>query len=141
MPVRYPPDERTPARRDQTSTRSRRIVAYEETQPGLLRRVLKRLFSPWVVIPLVFVSAIVLGILIYYWTIFSARIDNLLKGEVFTRSAGIYAAPKQVRTGEAIAPDELVAYLKRAGYVEKNQQADDARGRYVLGDSMVDIEP
>jgi hypothetical protein len=29
------------------------------------------------------------------WTVFSGRIDNLLKGEVFTRTAGIYAAPKQ----------------------------------------------
>jgi len=106
-----------------------------------LRRLVRILFSAPILIPLALISAVVLGILVYYWTIFSARIDNLLTGEVFTRSAGIYAAPKQVRTGEAIAPDELVAYLKRAGYVEKNQQADDARGRYVLGDSMVDIEP
>jgi hypothetical protein len=41
----------------------------------------------------VFIGAIVLGVLIYYWTVFSRRIDNLLQGEVFTRSAGIYAAP------------------------------------------------
>ena len=45
-------------------------------------------------IPVVFIGAIVLGILIYYWTVFSGRIDNLLAGEVYTRTAGIYAAPK-----------------------------------------------
>jgi penicillin-binding protein 1B len=92
-------------------------------------------------IPLVFIGAIVLGVLIYYWTIFSGRIDNLLKGEVFTRSAGIYAAPKQLRVSENISSGDLVAYLKRAGYVEKGQQADTARGRYIQSSGIVDIEP
>jgi len=80
-------------------------------------------------------------VLIYYWTVFSGRIDNLLKGEVFTRSAGIYAAPKQLRVGESITKDELIGYLKRAGYVEKNQQADTARGRYSVEEEIVDISP
>src|SRR6185369_2582112 len=68
-------------------------------------------------------------------------IDNLLKGEVFTRSAGIYAAPKQVRVGQTISRDELVGYLKRAGYVERNQQADSARGRYSISGDTVEIDP
>ena len=93
------------------------------------------------VIPVVFVSAIVIGILVYYWTVFSARIDNLLKGEVFTRSAGIYAAPKQLRVNESISEDELIAFLKRAGYVEKSAQADPARGRYTINGTAVDVEP
>ena len=50
-----------------------------------------------------FVGAAALGVLIYYWTVFSGRIDNLLAGEVFTRSAGIYAAPKQLRVNETIS--------------------------------------
>jgi penicillin-binding protein 1B len=94
-----------------------------------------------VIIPLVFVSALFIVVLVYYWTIFSGRIDNLLKGEVFTRSAGIYAAPKQLRVGENLSEDDLIAYLKRAGYVEKSQQADTARGRYSLGDASLDVEP
>jgi penicillin-binding protein 1B len=89
----------------------------------------------------VFLSAIVLGILIYYWTVFSARIDNLLQGEVFTRSAGIYAAPKQLRVNESISQEELIAFLKRAGYVEKGQQADTSRGRYLQNALTVEIEP
>ncbi|MCU1266892.1 MAG: penicillin-binding protein family [Acidobacteria bacterium] len=100
-----------------------------------------RLFSLPVIIPLAFVSALVFGILIYYWTAFSGRIDNLLKGEVYTRSAGIYAAPRQLRVGETLSQDELIAYLKRAGYVDKTQQADTARGRYAPGELVVDVEP
>ena len=106
-----------------------------------MRRVLRRLLSLPVIIPVVFVGAIVLGILIYYWTVFSHRIDNLLAGEVFTRSAGIYAAPKQLRTGETISEADLIGFLKRAGYVEKTQQADTSRGRYTVTGTTLEIEP
>src|SRR6185295_8432747 len=114
---------------------------YVERRPSFGRRVLRRLFSAPVVIPLVFVTAIVLGILIYYWTIFSRRIDNLLAGEVFTRSAGIYAAPKQLHVNETISQADVIAFLKRAGYVEKTQQADESRGRYAVNGTSLDIEP
>jgi penicillin-binding protein 1B len=99
------------------------------------------LLSPSFLVPLVFIGAIVLGVLIYYWTVFSARIDTLLKGEVYTKSAGIYAAPKQLRVNEVISQDELIAFLKRAGYVEREQQADSSRGRYQLSGNTLDIEP
>ncbi|HEU4837186.1 MAG TPA: transglycosylase domain-containing protein, partial [Pyrinomonadaceae bacterium] len=111
------------------------------SRPSFLRRVLRRLLSAPVLIPLVFVSAIVFGVLIYYWTVFSGRIDNLLAGEVFTRTAGIYAAPKQLRVNETISQADVVTFLKRAGYVEKTQQADESRGRYSANGSSLDIEP
>ena len=125
MPVRYPP----------------RVVSYVESQPSFARRSLRRLFSPPVIIPLVFIGAIVLGILIYYWTVFSRRIDTLLQGEVFTRTAGIYAAPKQLRVDEAISENDVIGFLKRAGYVEQNQQADPGRGRYTVNGTTVDVDP
>jgi len=34
-----------------------------------------------------------------------------------------------------------LAFLKRAGYVEKSQQADTSRGRYAVNGTTVDIEP
>ena len=107
----------------QPRTRSR-VVAYAEPEMSFRRRVLRRLLSPPVLIPLVIVATFVIALLVYYWTVFSGRIDNLLAGEVFTRSAGIYAAPKQLRVGQTLTQDDLIAFLKRAGYVEKGQQAD-----------------
>lgn len=81
-------------------------------------------------------------ILTYYWMEFSDRIDRrLLSGEVFTSSAGIYSAPKTLRTGEAITPAELIEYLKSAGYIEKNNRADASRSRYSLSDGKMKIEP
>jgi penicillin-binding protein 1B len=106
-----------------------------------MRRFLRRLVSAPVIIPVAFVGAIVLGLLIYYWTVFSGRIDNLLAGEVYTRSAGIYAAPKQLRVNENISEADLIAFLKRAGYVEKTQQADTSRGRYTVNGTALEIEP
>jgi penicillin-binding protein 1B len=136
MPVRYPPNNPGPQR-----PHNPRVVSYVEREPSFARRVLRRLFSAAVIIPVVFIGAIVLGILIYYWTVFSRRIDNLLAGEVFTRSAGIYAAPKQLRVNETISEGDLVAFLKRAGYVEKGQQAESGRGRYSANGATVEIEP
>ncbi|HEV7683343.1 MAG TPA: PBP1A family penicillin-binding protein [Pyrinomonadaceae bacterium] len=116
-------------------------MAYAEPPVSFKRRVVRRLFSPIIIIPTLVLAAVVIGCLVYYWTVFSGRIDNLLKGEIFTRSAGIYAAPKQLRVGQALTPDKLVDFLKHAGYVEKTQQADKARGRYSVGDASVDVEP
>ncbi len=139
MPVRYPPD-RNP-RTTNRDLRASRVVSYQESRPSFVRRVLRRLFSATVIIPVVFVTAIVLGVLIYYWTVFSGRIDNLLAGEVYTRTAGIYAAPKQLRVNETISQADVIGFLKRAGYVEKTQQADTARGRYSVNGPTLDVEP
>lgn len=139
MPVRYPPVPPTQVGRN--DPKKSQLIAYSDFGPSFSRRLLRRLLSPRFLVPVVFLGAVVLGVLIYYWTVFSARIDTLLKGEVYTKSAGIYAAPKQLRVNEAITQDELVAFLKRAGYVEKDQQADSSRGRYSLAGNTLDIEP
>ncbi|MGB7924080.1 MAG: PBP1A family penicillin-binding protein, partial [Pyrinomonadaceae bacterium] len=123
------------------SRRRPRVVRYDEPEPGFFRRWTRRIFRPPVIIALVFLTTVMVGVLGYYWFVFSARIDQLLNGEVFTRSAGIYAAPKELRVGENISADDLVSYLKRAGYVEKSQQADSARGRYNVSGATVEIEP
>jgi len=141
MPVRYPPDDKQYPRTTNRDLRQARVVSYVEARRSFPRRVLRRLFSAPVIIPVVFVSAIVLGVLIYYWTIFSGRIDNLLAGEVYTRTAGIYAAPKQLRVNESISQADVITFLKRAGYVEKTQQADTSRGRYSVNGTTLDIEP
>jgi penicillin-binding protein 1B len=118
-----------------------RIVRYEEPQTGFLRRLLRFLLKPYFVIPVVLVTVVAVTVLAYYWIVFSARIDNLLRGDVFTRSAGIYAAPKLIRAGQNISEEDLLAYLKRAGYVDRNQQADSARGRYSLSGQTMEIDP
>ncbi len=141
MAVRHPPKDNVPPVATKKRARRSRVVKYEEAEPGFFRRWTRRIFRPPVVIALVFLSTVTIGVLGYYWVVFSHRIDRLLNGEVFTRSAGIYAAPKELRVGENVSVDDLVAYLKRAGYVEKTQQAETARGRYKIEGASVLIEP
>src|ERR1041384_2324339 len=132
MANRRPPDDYNPRIVRRGDPPVPRVVRYEEPQRSFFRRVLRGVTRPYIAIPAAVVFALCAAVLIYYWVVFSARIDNLLKGEVFTRSAGIYAAAKPIRAGQAISEDDLIAYLKRAGYVERGQQADSARGRYAL---------
>src|SRR2546421_7339205 len=106
-----------------------------------MRRWARRIFRPPVIIALVVLTTFTVGIFSYYYWVFSARIDRLISGEIYTRSAGIYTAPRELRVGTPLSADDLVARLKRANYVEKSQQADAARGRYSVNGASVDVEP
>jgi penicillin-binding protein 1B len=141
MAVRHPPDNNVPPVIRRQRGEAPRVIRYEEPRSGIARRILRFFFRPYIIIPVVLIAGLSIALLAYYWVIFSGRIDNLLRGDVFTRSAGIYAAPKMIRIGQQISEDDLLGYLKRSGYVERNQQADSARGRYTMSGSMVDIEP
>jgi penicillin-binding protein 1B len=140
MALRHPPQGYVPPVAKKRGPGAR-VVKYAEPEVGFFRRWLRRLTRPIVVLPIIFLVAVSAGVLGYYYFAFSERIDRLLRGEVFTRSAGIYAAPKQLRAGENISVEDLVAQLKRAGYVERAQQADDSRGRYAVSGANVEIEP
>jgi penicillin-binding protein 1B len=140
MALRHPPKEIIPPSAPKRP-RAPRVVKYEEPPEGFWQRWRRRLIRPATIIPTVVFTIIVVAVLGYYYHVFSQRIDRLLRGEVFTRSAGIYAAPKQIRAGGAVSMDDVVAQLKRAGYVERSQQADDARGRYAVDGTALEIEP
>lgn len=140
MSASHTPPRKT-ARSNQRPTTARRIVRYEEPRAGFFRRTLRAIFQPPIVIALVFLLTLSIGVLGYYYFVFSERIDLMLRGEIFTRSAGIYAQPKAIRPGEAMTPDALVARLKRLAYVERAQQADASRGRYAVKGATVEIEP
>src|SRR3989441_7922216 len=142
MAIRRPPDDFIPPVVRGGRIPPPRVVRYvEEPPPGFFRSLLRFLLKPYIVIPAVLITAVVISAFVYYWVIFSSRIDNLLKGEVFTRSAGIYAAAKQIRAGENISEDDVIAYLKRAGYVERSQQAESARGRYAIDGVGLQVDP
>jgi penicillin-binding protein 1B len=141
MPVRRPPDDHIPRIVRRVPQPPPQVIRYEEPKRSFGRRLLRLLTRPYIAIPAVVAIVLCATLLIYYWIIFSARIDNLLKGEVFTRSAGIYAAPKQIRAGQNISTQDLTDYLKRAGYVEQGQQADIARGRYAIDGSTIEVHP
>jgi penicillin-binding protein 1B len=141
MIVRRPPDDYIPPVERGRRAQPPSVIRYDQPERPFYRRLLRFFFKPYIVLPAIVLASFTIGMLIYYWVVFSGRIDNLLRGEVFTRSAGIYAAPKQIRSGETISEDDFISYLKRAGYVERGQQGESARGRYTMTDATVVIDP
>jgi penicillin-binding protein 1B len=141
MAIRRPPDDYIPRIIRRGGQPPPRVIRYEEPPQSFFQRLLRFLLKPYIAIPAVVVFVLCSTVLIYYWMVFSARIDNLLKGEVFTRSAGIYAAPKQIRVGQNLSHEDLLAYLRRAGYVERGQQAESARGRYAIDGQAIEVQP
>ncbi len=141
MAMRRPPDDYIPRIVRRGGQQPPRVIHYDEPEPSFFRRLLRFLLKPYIAIPALVIFALCATVLIYYWIVFSSRIDNLLKGEVFTRSAGIYAAPKQIRVGQNISQEDLIGYLRRAGYVERGQQAEAARGRYAVDGQTVEVQP
>jgi len=121
--------------------KERRVKSYQAPPPSLFRRILRFFFNPYTISLAAFALLGVFLTLTYFWFEYSDRIDLLLRGEVFTRSAGIYSAPKTLRANEAISLEDLTAYLKSAGYIEKNQQADNSRSRYLIKENSIEIEP
>jgi penicillin-binding protein 1B len=119
----------------------KRVKSYQSPPPSLFRRILRFFFNAYTISIASFLILVVFLFLTYFWFEYSDRIDSLLRGDVFTRTAGIYSAPKTLRTNEAISREDLIAYLKSAGYIEKNAQADVARSRYEIKEGGIEIEP
>lgn len=123
--------------------RARRVSSYQAPPTSRARRVLRWFFNPWTISLACLAALAGFLTLTYFWFDFSDRIDRkLLSGEVFTPYAGIYSAPKTLRAGEDFSRNELIDYLKSAGYVDKNVKADLGRGRFSVGDKgSVNVEP
>ncbi len=106
------------------------------------QRYRRRVFNMWTLSASLLLLLIGFLVVTYYWFEYSDRIDRkLLSGEVYTPSAGIYSAPKILRTGESVTPQGLIDYLKSAGYIEKNSRADQSRGRFSMDGANLIIEP
>lgn len=123
--------------------KSRRPASsYQAPPPSRFRRILRAIFNGWTISIALVLLLVVFLTLTYFWFEFSNRIDQkLLSGDVYTASAGIYSAPKILKVGEEINMPAMIDYLKSAGYIERNSQADASRSRYAVDGDVLAIEP
>jgi penicillin-binding protein 1B len=118
------------------------VKSFQAPKPPLYRRVFRWIFNGYTISAFLLACLAVFLTATFFWFEYSDIIDRrLLSGEVYTPNAGIYSAPKILKEKEELTPDELVAYLKSAGYIEKNNQADASRSRYQVTANQVEIEP
>ncbi|HEX8176744.1 MAG TPA: PBP1A family penicillin-binding protein [Pyrinomonadaceae bacterium] len=78
--------------------------------------------------------------LIYSYISYSKIVDDRLASGYLTSRAGIYAAPRTLRTGQSLSRDRLVELLRRAGYVESDA-SDVWSGSFTTSDDAVEILP
>ena len=100
MSVRHPPKNRVPP----VGKRGKpRVLKYAAPDESFMRHWARRIFRPPVIVALVVLTTFTVGIFSYYYWVFSARIDRLISGEIYTRSAGIYTAPRELRVGTPLS--------------------------------------
>src|SRR5262247_2780853 len=94
-----------------------------------------------VIAPLLIIGLILIGAAFYFWNRYSAIINAGLRGDIFVRSSGIYAAPLTVRDGSGTRMSDVIAHLKKVGYQQGGPVANDKRGYYSTRNNSIDIYP
>ncbi|MBI4459881.1 MAG: PBP1A family penicillin-binding protein [Acidobacteria bacterium] len=74
----------------------------------------------------------------YYYVRYSRVIEQRLQGPVFPPASQVYAAPEKLRVGQAISQQELIFYLRQAGFSEVR---DNPKGWYTTVPHGVRIVP
>ena len=87
-----------------------------------------------------FIFIVFSGVTLYYYQYYSRMIDRRLSGEVFQRTARLYATPFQIYAGQKVTTDAVVARLQRAGY-EPAGSNHPGEGTYALSRGRVTITP
>jgi penicillin-binding protein 1B len=105
------------------------------------RRVFQIATSRFVLIPVGLLSVVVLGALIYYYNLYTQIIDARLRGDVFVRSSGIYAAPLDLYDGAPMRMSALITHLRSVGYLERGTTQNEKKGQFVARGTTVEIYP
>src|SRR5882672_6948674 len=100
------------------------------------RRLLLQSVCAVFVIVLIFGGDALLGSYRYYAQIIDAR----LASGYLTSRPGLYAAPRSIRAGQKLSPEQLVHALRRAGYVE-SAASDVWSGSFYQQPSAIEIRP
>lgn len=66
MAIRHPPEDQIPRFVRGGRVPPPRVIRYEEAQPSLIRRILRFLRRPYVVIPVLLCAVLVVTVLSYY---------------------------------------------------------------------------
>jgi len=91
--------------------------------------------------PLLIIGLILIGVLFYYYSRYSAIIDAGLRGDIFVRSSGIYAAPLTLRNNAGTRLNDVMAHLRKVGYQQGGPVENDKRGYYSLRNNVIDVYP
>jgi penicillin-binding protein 1B len=99
------------------------------------------------IILLVVGGTILLGLVVgesifgYYYFKYRHVVDERLQKPLFEQTAKIYAAPKEVRIGQKLAPQTVAQALRDAGYSGDSDRERSRMGTYALNEGSITIQP
>jgi len=80
-------------------------------------------------------------VVLYYYNYYSGIIDRKLSGEIFKKTAQIFAAPYRIYPGQKLTADDVVARLQRAGFESSDKGGSDAGSYELAGGGRITIRP
>lgn len=105
------------------------------------RRSFRALGSPYFLAPLTILILVGLGFLYSYYDRYSQIIDAGLRGDIFVRTSGIYAAPMTLQQGAPTRLNDVVGHLQSVGYLERGGSQNEKRGFYQVRGATIEITP
>jgi penicillin-binding protein 1B len=89
------------------------------------------------------VLCLVIGESIFGYYYFQSRpmVEDRLQRPLFEQTARIYAAPKELRTGQKLTPRRIALELRDAGYSGDEDREKSRLGTYALNGSSITIQP
>jgi len=76
-----------------------------------------------------------------FYVKYEGIVDKRMSGQIFNNTAKIYARPEILMVGEKASEQELVNYLRRAGYTEQGKEGGSPMGQFRHRGSTLDIMP
>src|SRR5262252_9191078 len=86
------------------------------------------------------VLIVISGVTLHYYLYYTKMIDRRLDGEIFQRTAQLYARPFTIYPGQKLRPEQVVTRLQRAGFEPKGSDHD-GEGTYEVTKDRMTISP
>jgi len=126
--------------RPRAAARGSSRPGHRKPSPGhhftLADPLVKFLVAAFLVAGIVFMA-----VFVFFYVKYEGIVDRRMAGPIFSNSAKIYARPEVVEVGSRTTPQEIAAYLRRAGYSEQSKENDSPMGRFRLSGSSIEVMP
>ncbi len=90
---------------------------------------------------LLLVGVVGLAIFSFYYHRYGLIVDQRLEKPLFTNTAQIFAAPRQVRTGHRLSAGTVAAQLKAAGYSDDTSGSRSPLGTFAANEGSITVRP
>ena len=84
---------------------------------------------------------VLLAVFAFFYVKYEGIVDRRMSGQIFNNAAKIYARPEPIEVGQKTSEQEIIAYLRRAGYSEESEENDTPLGHFRLTGSSLEVMP